>query len=139
MAKSIADKVDVGAIISQVAKEDLMSLDAVIKMKGCPPPTMVVDIYKVRRGRYKGVRIWSIMDLGTARQIDLFATNLNYEPIPIDIVRVMFEEAPFIPMEEAENKITAPTLAEGERLDVDTGEITKTPVMGRKKRFEDLI
>lgn len=40
-------------------------------------PTHVVDIYKMRRGRYKNVRIWYYIDLGTGERYDLFMTSAD--------------------------------------------------------------
>ena len=50
-------------------------------------PTHVLDIYKMRRGRYKMVRIWSYIHLGTGEREDLFITNADNQPIhePIDL------------------------------------------------------
>lgn len=146
-AKSIADKVDVGAIVSPVVKEDLIMLDSVIKTIQCVPPTIVTDVYKLRRGRYKGVRIWSAMDLGTARMTDLFVTNHNYEPIPVDIVRIMFEEEPFTEVADDDDFKETPVIEQeaGEEMlyvDGDTGEILDSePIKEVEKRskFEGLI
>lgn len=56
---------------------------------GYPNPTHVMDIYKLRRGRYKNVRIWGILDLGTGRWIDLFVTDGNYRVIPINAPKII--------------------------------------------------
>lgn len=44
-------------------------------------PTHILDIYKMRRGRYKNVRIWSYIHLGTGERYDLFITTANNQPI----------------------------------------------------------
>ena len=44
-------------------------------------PTHIIDIYKMRRGRYRGVRIWSHIHLGTGRSLDLFMTTINGDVI----------------------------------------------------------
>ena len=44
-------------------------------------PTHIIDIYKMRRGRYRGVRIWSHIHLGTGRRLDLFMTTISGEII----------------------------------------------------------
>lgn len=44
-------------------------------------PTHIIDIYKMRRGRYKNVRIWVNLHLGTGRRIDLFMTTADNQPI----------------------------------------------------------
>ena len=38
-------------------------------------PTMVTDVYKVRSGAWTQVRIWSTVDLGNLRKVDLYITN----------------------------------------------------------------
>ena len=40
-----------------------------------------MDIYKVRRGRFTNVRIWSYVDLGTCRKTDIVITNERNEVI----------------------------------------------------------
>ena len=44
-------------------------------------PTHILDIYKMRRGRYKNVRIWTRLDLGNGRREDLFMTTADNQPI----------------------------------------------------------
>lgn len=44
-------------------------------------PTHILDIYKMRRGRYKNVRIWSRIDLGNGERNDLFITTADNQPI----------------------------------------------------------
>lgn len=44
-------------------------------------PTHVLDIYKMRRGRYKNVRIWTKLHLGTGYREDLFITTSDNQPI----------------------------------------------------------
>lgn len=89
-AKSIVDKCDMGAITSAVQDRDLTALTSLLRQNGMPDPTHVMDIYKLRRGRYKNVRLWGIMDLGTGRWTDLFVTDGNYRPINIDSPKVFF-------------------------------------------------
>lgn len=57
-------------------------------------PTHVLDIYKNRRGRYKNVRIWTRLHLGTGERHDLFMTTAENEPIdePIDLFSSAREE-----------------------------------------------
>lgn len=73
-AKSIADKADVGVIISLVTENDLKVLAEAIDLIG-ETPNQVTDIYKLRRGKYNNVRIWSKYDAGTCRKKDLFITD----------------------------------------------------------------
>ena len=91
-AKSIADKVDVGCITMKVTQDELTTLDVLIKKRGIKP-NQVTDIYKVRRGRYNDVRIWSYMDLGTCRKQDLFITDANFKEIDgFQTIKILFDE-----------------------------------------------
>lgn len=93
-SKSIVDKADLGCITAAVNDNDRIKLSIACKKMNMPMPTQVKDIYKMRRGRYKNVRIWGIMDLGTGRWNDLFVTDGNYNVIPIDApeVRVLYSD-----------------------------------------------
>lgn len=96
-AKSIADKADVGYVMTRIsdkgwnamlpglrvaAREGIISSDIFDNR-----PTHVLDIYKMRRGRYKMVRIWTRLHLGTGEREDLFITTAENQPInePIDL------------------------------------------------------
>ena len=66
-AKAIADKLDVGMIALKPTKEDLDALKPILE-KGfelVEQPNLVFHIYKLRRGPYQGVKVWSYVDLGT--------------------------------------------------------------------------
>lgn len=78
-AKSIADKADMGCIISNISEEDKQVIQSIVERIGLMP-NQVTDIYKLR-GRYNNVRIWSYVDLGTCRKKDLFITDNNFEAI----------------------------------------------------------
>ena len=75
-SKSIPDKADFAAIKAKVLPEELNLLDQVCKTFGVYP-NQVTDVYKMRRGKYVDVRIWSYADLGTCRSKDLFVTDVN--------------------------------------------------------------
>lgn len=91
-AKAIADKIDCGMVTAKVNPDELVTLDKIIREKGIRP-NQVSDIYKMRRGRYNDVRIWSEMDLGTCRIKDLFVTDVNFNPL-IDFypISISYEE-----------------------------------------------
>lgn len=75
-SKSIPDKADFAAIKAKVLPEELNLLEGVCKEIGVYP-NQVTDVYKMRRGRFVDVRIWSLADLGTLRSRDLFITDAN--------------------------------------------------------------
>lgn len=98
-AKSIADKCDMGCVMTRISDKGWLSLKAGLKAAvrdGTIPaesiddttrPTHVIDIYKMRRGRYKMIRIWINLHLGTGYRKDLFITNALNQliPEPIDL------------------------------------------------------
>ena len=73
-SKAIADKVDMGCITMRPSRDDLNLLGDICNKIG-KYPNQVTDVYKLRRGRYTEVRIWSYFDLGTCRKEDLFITR----------------------------------------------------------------
>lgn len=113
-SKAIATKPDLCMIISQVSNEELNLVEQTRILDHLPAnygsPTHVIDIYKYRRGRYKNVRIWTSIDLGTGDRQDLFVTDLSYRIIPIKMYtsnkpRVVCEYDDFIKeMSEVEQK-----------------------------------
>ena len=91
-AKSIADKIDYGAILLNVQDDDLAALDKVMAVNHFEKPTIKMSIYKNRRGRYKGVILWCKADLGCCRIKPMFCTTYNYEMVNIDDVRIKVQE-----------------------------------------------
>lgn len=76
----------------RTTKEELNMLSVLTQKTGIIP-NQVTDIYKLRRGRYNNVRIWSYMDLGTCRKKDLFITDENYKEIEnFQTIKIMFNE-----------------------------------------------
>lgn len=82
-ARSVADKIDCGAVMTRVSEKDLNRLMADARRDGQAisfqkkMPTHMFDIYKMRRGKYKNIRIWSYIDLGTGEREDLFVTTID--------------------------------------------------------------
>ena len=96
-SKAVADKADVGYVMTRVSPKGWNSLVPGLRVavrEGTidpsiidNPPTHILDIYKMRRGRYKMIRIWSRIHLGTGQREDLFITNADNQPIsePLDL------------------------------------------------------
>ena len=81
-AKSIANRVDVGAIMVDATQEDLDDLDGLIKENpSLGTPNMKMSIYKNRRGEYNRVILWMQADKGTCRYKTLFVTDYHYNLI----------------------------------------------------------
>lgn len=91
-ARSIIDKCDLACVISRVTKEEEELLNDTIQKIGITP-NQVMDVYKVRRGKYTNVRIWSYVDLGTCRKLDLFITDEKLNEVPgFEIMEFDFDE-----------------------------------------------
>ena len=92
-AKSIADKCDMGYVMTRISEQTWQKLLPSFKMAvrdgrldesylyDSGRPTHIIDIYKMRRGRFKNVRIWLNLHLGTGYRKDLFMTDANNCPI----------------------------------------------------------
>ena len=90
-AKAIADKADIGYVMTKVSEKGWNSvkatLEQAVRENSLPPsvleerPSHVLDIYKMRRGRYKMVRIWTYLHLGTGERKDLFMTTASNGPL----------------------------------------------------------
>ena len=96
-AKAIADKADMGYVMTKVSEKGWQSVASTLRVAVREgrishdildnPPTHVLDIYKMRRGRYKMIRIWARIHLGTGERKDLFITTADNQPIqePLDL------------------------------------------------------
>ena len=100
-AKSIADKADVGVVITRISQKTWNSLLPTLRQHArngiINPafvdnplffPTHILDIYKMRRGMFKNVRIWSHIDLGNGRRNDLFMTTAENEPVEFQSIDI---------------------------------------------------
>lgn len=108
-SKSIIDKADVACIGSKCTQDELNILNKLIQTIG-KAPNQVYDIYKVRRGRWTDVKVWSYMDLGTCRKEDLFITDGNLNNVfdfQIQFTNVEFEQD-FDKIAEIISKINSP-------------------------------
>ena len=92
-AKSIADKIDLGAILLMAKEDDKKGLEKILQSGTFEVPTLKISIYKNRRGRYKGIYLWCKADLGTCRITPMFATGWDYELVPIDDTRIYIASA----------------------------------------------
>lgn len=74
-SKAVADKADIGAITLRTnAAEEELGRAIALKAKTLAP-NFITDIYKNRRGKWTGIRIWRYIDLGTCRTTDCFITD----------------------------------------------------------------
>ena len=92
-AKSIADKIDYGAIMLQTSKEDKDALRPVLAKENFPEPVIKMSIYKNRRGQYKDILLWCKADRGICRIEPMFATTYNYELVDLPDLKIKINPA----------------------------------------------
>jgi len=92
-SKAVADKADIGAITLplNIAEQELG--EAYALQLGTLIPNFITDIYKNRRGKWTGIRIWRYIDLGTCRTTDCFVTDRRNELVDFDSVKVEVQQA----------------------------------------------
>lgn len=99
-SKAISDKADIAYVMTKVMPQVWNSVVPTFRQAAREGyldskyvedtewrPTHIIDIYKMRRGRYKNIRIWINLNLGTGNRKDLFITTADNMPIdtPIDL------------------------------------------------------
>lgn len=132
-ARSIIDKCDVACIISRVSPEE-EELISGINNNGYIP-NQVMDVYKVRRGKYTNVKIWSYTDLGTCRKEDLFITNAALGPIDgFHIVHFVFDDMDNESAEFLSQLNEGNIQVEQEQVEIKLNEIIPTPELNSSNK-----
>jgi len=83
-AKSLGDKVDVGAILMPVREMDQDVINTFTAKGFTEVPNFVISVYKIRRGSYQNIKVYIKFDRGTCRVYDAFVTNNNGELLEIE-------------------------------------------------------
>lgn len=91
-AKSIADKIDMGAILLPVTDIDRKSLESLLSKGSLVEPNLCLHIYKNRRGKHKSVKLWCSANLGICRINPIFLTDNSYKLIPIQDFEIIVKE-----------------------------------------------
>lgn len=91
-SKAIADKADIGAITLPLNNAEQELAIALAAKLGTVVPNFITDIYKNRRGKWTGIRIWRNIDLGTCRTTDCFITDRKNEPIDFSGTKVQIKQ-----------------------------------------------
>lgn len=88
-SKAIAQKVDIGLIISKPNNAEKKKIEAITRHKvNCPEINLLQWCYKVRRGELSSIIICSHIDLGTMRIEDCFVTDFDFNLIDIDFTKI---------------------------------------------------
>lgn len=132
-AKSIADKADMGAILSFVTEDDLKVLQEAINLVGIAP-NRVTDIYKLRRGKYNNIRIWSYFDAGTCRNKDLFITDASMKSV--NNFKVLSMKIEFENLKELDQILLKLNDIE---VDTQTGEVIDKSQVLEEEKEETLV
>lgn len=91
-AKSIADSIDLGMHVLPCMQKDLEKLETILAANTFETPNVKLSVYKNRRGRYKGIYLWTKADYSTCRFKPMFATTWDYNLIPIENLTILTEE-----------------------------------------------
>lgn len=110
MAKSLSDKLDVGAILLDTTQKDRDNLQGFCMDNGIPVPNVKLSIYKNRRGSFTKGYLWMWADKGTCRFRAMFATDWQYNLIPVQDYNVTVIEA---------ESVEEPAQEETEEVEVD--------------------
>ena len=92
-AKSIADKIDYGAIMLQTSQEDKDALKGLVSRLQVSDPSIVMpnikmSVYKNRRGQYKDILLWCNGKRGICRIEPMFATDYNYQFVELPDLKI---------------------------------------------------
>ena len=66
--------------------QDIDCIQTILSNGGFPEPNMKISFYKNRRGKYKGIYLWCVANLGTCRIDPIFATTWDYRFIELENV-----------------------------------------------------
>ena len=72
----------------EVDNDDIVALEEVLNKGGFDKPGIKISIYKNRRVRYKSILLWCRANRGTCKIEPMFATNYQYELIPIEDLKI---------------------------------------------------
>lgn len=93
-AKSIADKVDVGAILMPKREQDNTVIQTYCAKGFEIEPDFVMTVYKVRAGSYQNIKVYVKFDRGTCQMHDCFVTDAagNILPVADTNIEIMLDQ-----------------------------------------------
>ena len=83
-AKSLADKTDCAAILLPVRDMDSPIIETYCAKGFEIKPNFVLHVYKIRRGTYQNIRVYTYFDRGTCRMHDCFVTDSDGVMLPVE-------------------------------------------------------
>ena len=91
-AKSLADKTDCAAILLPVRDMYNPIIETYCAKGFEVKPNFVLHVYKIRRGTYQNIRLYTYFDRGTCRMYDCFVTDSNGVMLPVEPTYVKIGE-----------------------------------------------
>lgn len=88
MKIKVKRKIDYGAHLLDVTKEDLEALQPLIDRQGFEKPAIKMAVYKNRGNKINNVLVWCRARREVCRIEPIFITNYNYEPIAIQDLKI---------------------------------------------------
>ena len=129
-AKGMAQKCDVGAVISRPTPSEKKKIEKITKnMLGCPEVNSLFWIYKVRRGRLVSIIIHQHVDLGRMTIQDLFVTDFDFNLIDVDFTKI--EQMDKV-VEEKSRKLELDKLSDEEATEVPKDDDEEDEVVENK-------
>ena len=91
-SKAIADRVDYGAIMLEVRKEDIEKIKSFCDQNGIPVPNVKISIYKNRANKWKGIYLWVNANTGICRFDTAFVSDWGYNVIDMPLLKIKVAE-----------------------------------------------
>ena len=76
----------------EVTKDDQEAIQGIVESQGYIMPNVKMSIYKNRRGSYNRLYLWMNADKGTCRFNPIFATDYQYNPIPMADIEIKIKK-----------------------------------------------
>lgn len=119
-AKSMVNKVDIGAIMIEFSPTDEKILENIKQTHNLPhEPNVTINIYKSRGTKWKLIRIWTHFERGLLHMHDAFVTDYKGRLIdelkPVDILfeeQEDVEDLSFLPTEVTQQLGVAPSVVD---------------------------
>ena len=140
-SRAIVDKIDIGYIVSKPSPKEMKMLEPILKSGFSHEyvPNICYSVYKNRGGKYNRLKIWLYIDYSTMRVHDLFVTDYNFNPLPIEKtqVKITEDQKVIITTVSGKGKISRKEKKEMDNINT-TKEIRKIKEEDKKKEEDKL-
>ena len=112
-ARALGDKIDAGMVLRPVTPDRLKLIRSIITSTG-KTPTVMADVYKLRRSQYRRVRLFIRADFGIMRMEDCFITDEFFNLLPVETIYSLDVSAILTP-EQVAQVVGAPVVMAPEK------------------------